>query len=552
MSNPYSVDLPAAPDLAQQRKRAKDLLKAVRAGDAEALVRFRYGHPRYAIAADETIRAGARLADAQWVVAREYGFSSWSRLKHHIETLDGDPTLCRPFETELQYYRDRAAGMRSVHATGERNALRLVRQFHPDFAAAGEDEIRAVALTQADAELILAREHGFDDWNAFAEHIETLRRGESSEPFRSAFDAIRVADGDSLAALLDAHPHLVNARGTNGNTLLNLAVSMRQPAAVDLLLAAGADADLPNNKGWTALHQAAYTDPAGDPGAAAGMLERLIEAGASVDAEAYGDGGTPLAVALFWGHVSHAERLAREAVTPLNLRMAAGLGRVPLMEAFFHADGRLRPEAGYHREFHRPHSGFPAWRPSNDSSEILAEALGYAARSGRIAAMEFLLARGADIDAEPYNGTALHWTVARKQVDAARWLIDHGADINRRSGFGGVRGVTPLHVACAWSGSPECARLLMAGGADITIVDPENGGTPLGWAAHFGNTALHEELLEFPNPFAAVLAGRLDRLRALLAEDPARRHVRTSQGSTLLDVARENGKGDIVAFLEGS
>ena len=46
MSNPYAVDLPAAPDLAQQRKRAKDFLKAVRGGDRDALARFRYGHPR--------------------------------------------------------------------------------------------------------------------------------------------------------------------------------------------------------------------------------------------------------------------------------------------------------------------------------------------------------------------------------------------------------------------------------------------------------------------------------------------------------------------------
>src|SRR5215510_1274576 len=210
MSNPYAVDLPAAPDLAQQRKRAKDLLKSVRAGDPRALARFRYGQPRLAVSTDDDIRAGAQLSDAQWVIAREYGFASWPRLKRHIEALNGQPELRRPFSTELQYYRERAAGMLSVHATGERNALRLVRQFHPGFATKSEAEIRSAALTQADAELVLAREHGFSNWDAFAQHIEGLRTGRASEPFRRAFEAIKADDARSLAEVLTADRDLVN------------------------------------------------------------------------------------------------------------------------------------------------------------------------------------------------------------------------------------------------------------------------------------------------------------------------------------------------------
>ena len=106
--------------------------------------------------------------------------------------------------------------------------------------------------------------------------------------------------------------------------------------------------------------------------------------------------------------------------------------------------------------------------------------------------MAFLVERGADIDAEPYNGTALHWAVARRRPEAAAWLLDHGADIDRRAGFGGTRGVTPLHVAAAWEGSPDCARLLLERGADRTIKDAEQDGTPASWAAFFKNEAIRE------------------------------------------------------------
>lgn len=489
--NRFAADLPRAPKLATENARAKKLLADARAGDRKALARLRYAHPRFAAMTDASISKALLFSDALFTVAREYGFSSWERLREYLAALNGRPELRHPFETDVQYYRDRAAGMLSVFAAGERHALRLARLFHPDCAGKTEAEVRAATLTQDDAELILAREHGFETFAAFADYIAALRENRVSEPFALAFQAIKNDDRVTLQALLGAHQRLLNAMGTNGNRLIMLAMSLGRPAMVEQLLAAGADPDLPNNKGWTALHQAAYAHPPSGPETGLPTLELLLTAGASPYAEAYGDGGTPLAVALFWGHTPLAERLAKAAIAPRNLRVAAGLGRLDVMRSLFDGD-RLKPEAGWHRDFHRPHSGFPAWRPSDDRGEILAEALTYAARSGRIEAMEFLLARGTDINAEPYNGTALHWAVARRRPEAAAWLIDHGADIDRRAGFGGTRGVTPLHVAAAWEGSPDCARLLLERGADVTIRDAEQDSPPAGWAAFFKNDAIRE------------------------------------------------------------
>jgi hypothetical protein len=187
VSNPYAATRPAAPDLTQQRKRAKELLHAVRAGEAAALARMRYGHSRFANAPDTALRA-ARLHDAQWVIAREYGFSNWTRLKAHIDEITGAGRRpYRTFETDLQYYRDRAGGLLSMVAAGERNALRLVREFHPRYAHADDADIKAT-VTQDDAELVLAREHGFDSWSALVARVEALKADPSVEPFRGMSD----------------------------------------------------------------------------------------------------------------------------------------------------------------------------------------------------------------------------------------------------------------------------------------------------------------------------------------------------------------------------
>jgi hypothetical protein len=65
--------------LEQQRKRAKDLLRAVRAGDAAARRRL-----ADAFALPVPDAATIKLADAQCAIARELGFRSWPDLRAHV------------------------------------------------------------------------------------------------------------------------------------------------------------------------------------------------------------------------------------------------------------------------------------------------------------------------------------------------------------------------------------------------------------------------------------------------------------------------------------
>jgi hypothetical protein len=212
----------------------------------------------------------------------------------------------------------------------------------------------------------------------------------------------------------------------------------------------------------------------------------LLDAGARTDVSARGDGGTPLVVALFWGHTATAELLAERDTAPGNLRVAAGLGRVELIDALVGTDA-----AGAHRGFYRPHSGFPQWRPADDPQEVLDEALSWAARSDRVDALDALVAHGAAPDGEVYRGTALSWAAACGRAAAVRRLVALGADPSRRTTFGGPEhgeGVTALHLA-AQGGHLDAIRALLDLGADRTITDGLYGGTPANWAEHGGHAA---------------------------------------------------------------
>ena len=70
-------ELPARPSIENLKKQAKTLHRLAKAGDGAALARIGpyFGDPR-----------DIGLQQAQLVIARDYGFSSWTRLKRHVES----------------------------------------------------------------------------------------------------------------------------------------------------------------------------------------------------------------------------------------------------------------------------------------------------------------------------------------------------------------------------------------------------------------------------------------------------------------------------------
>jgi hypothetical protein len=213
----------------------------------------------------------------------------------------------QPFRTDFDYFEERAQGIAD-----------------------------SLGMTLGEARLRIARRHGFGSWRALRRHVEAIRDGSEPRPvFMDAYDALEARDAGALEALLDRHPELVRARGTNGNDLLNLADDL---GLVRLLLERGADPNRGNVYGWTKLHQAGYANRRE-------LATVLLAAGARTDLSARGDGGTPLVAALFWGHREVVDLLGLE---PRNLRVAAGLG-LPDMIRELHRTPQAASRAGSRR-----------------------------------------------------------------------------------------------------------------------------------------------------------------------------------------------------------
>jgi hypothetical protein len=189
------------------------------------------------------------------------------------------------------------------------------------------------------------------------------------------------------------------------------------------------------------------------------LAEFLLDRGARLDPDPGATRAwTVLEEALYWGFADLAALLLRRGAAIGNPRTAAGLGRVAAMERFFTPDGSLRlPAAGV---INWPFGKLPPEQQSSAPQDLLDHALAYAAMGGHADAAEFLLARGAAINALPlgfdYRGSALHWAA--------------------------IRGRKPM-----------CA-LLLARGADPALRDLKVGQTPADWARHGDHASLAQWL----------------------------------------------------------
>ena len=82
--NSCQKNTPFRINLEQQKKRAKELFKACQSGDTCAIERIKTNHPGFS---QKILITSIKLSDAQLIIARELGLSSWAKLKAHTEKM---------------------------------------------------------------------------------------------------------------------------------------------------------------------------------------------------------------------------------------------------------------------------------------------------------------------------------------------------------------------------------------------------------------------------------------------------------------------------------
>jgi len=261
----------------------------------------------------------------------------------------------------------------------------------------------------------------------------------AAEPSDSPLvEAARKQDQGAIRALLNQKTD-VNARASDGSTALLWLAHWNDFDTADLLLRAGADANLANDFRMTPLSEACTN-------ASAALVRLLLKSGANPNT-AIATGETPLMTCAKTGNAD-AVRMLIEYGAAVNVKepsqnqtalMWAAAERHPdMVKALIesHADLQAHTKQGF-------------------------TPLHFAARVGDLESVKLLLAAGVDVNLltqssepeGPRSGggsgyTPLLVAAMRAQVETALYLLDHGADPNISAS-----GMTPLHWAStSWEG----------------------------------------------------------------------------------------------------
>jgi ankyrin repeat protein len=393
-----ALPLPSRPNLEQYKKQAKELLRACKSDDPQALHAW----------------------VAQWLEA----------------ALKIDPAVA---SARRVYTPDEIAGRIRVGAERMLKHLGVT-----DAASRG-------GRTLTRAQFALAREHGFASWPQFARHVEALARASSPiSAFEAAVDAIVSGDLAMLERLMNEHPTLAKARSTreHGATLLHYISAngvedyrQRTPPNIvpiaTLLLQAGADVNAESiayGGRSTTLGLTATSYHPEAAGVQLALLELLLQHGATIDPS---DGGSAVNGCLRNGRGQAADFLASRGAR-LDLEGASGVGRLDVVKTFFDGDGRLKSPATQGQM----NAGF-AW----------------ACEFGRTEVVAFLLQMRMDVEARltQRGETGLHWAAYGAHVEIVKLLLARhpATDVRDRS-----HQATPLEWAIhSWCSVANANRL---------------------------------------------------------------------------------------------
>lgn len=340
-------------------------------------------------------------------------------------------------------------------------------------------ELRArdTSAKLADAQLSVAREHGFSSWRQLKAHVE--RAAASAPPLipeaivAGFLRAVGTGRIDAVRVGIAAYPGIVNAIGPHPfwggrPQSLHVAIEANRRDVFDLLLQHGADVNGSNSEydHWSPLmlaidrERSDMVEALRTRGARVGLLEalmmgddarveELLRPGVLPDISPNGGSilafaRTPYAIDRLVALGASTDEKDRWGSTPIDAMSRQGARGLALVRKLTDHGANARPQ-----EYAR--------LGDRERLERLIE------QDPAIAKLDAVMMGAVDFG---HHGLV-------------RWLLGRGANVNARSDAASRH--TALHSA-AWNGDVEMARLLLAAGADAAIRDDEHNATALGWA----------------------------------------------------------------------
>jgi ankyrin repeat protein len=360
-----SRQLPERPDLRHLKDQAKDLLKAGQA---------------------------ASLADAQFQVARQYGFASWPRLKAHVESLQTVGQLKHAIDANDL---ERVKQLMTRHPELHRAPLGYGKSGPLTWVA----ECRVPREAPGEARLAMAR------W--MIENGSDVHQGGDGPLMRAALADMRIP----MMELLVAHGADVNALWNGSYPIICAPCETLAPGALKWLLDHGADPRVASRDYGSPLPMLVCTYTRNAQGKHA-CLEVLAEAGLDL---------------------------------PDTPTMAFHRGRIDLLEAHLDRDPSLLDHRFQEAEIFPAELGIKPGDGLHVTPVSGGTLLHLAIEYDDIDVARWLLERGADpnakaaLDVDGFGGhTPLFHavvTLAAPDDSKARLLLDRGADPNARATF---------------------------------------------------------------------------------------------------------------------